>query len=75
MLANLPPKLEKTLLAILVGSIITRILWNPPTTAQVTLAALVVDIKHHINEMHAYGVRCLYDEILQFMKTAARAFG
>ena len=72
-LANISTKLNKTLPSILIGSIITSVLRNQPTNIQIALGVLIRDSKQLINQMHAFGVTCSYDEILRFKKSAAIA--
>ena len=73
LLGNLSPKLDKTLPAILIGSIITSVLHNHPASLQIDLGVLIRYSKELINEMHAFGVTCSYDEVLRFKKSAACA--
>ena len=72
-LANISTKLNKTLPSLLIGSIITSVLRNQPTNIQIALGILIRDSKQLINQMHAFGVTCSYDEILRFKKSAAIA--
>ena len=69
----LSPKLDKSLPAILIGSMITSVLANTPTSLQVALGVLIRDSKELINQMHSFGVTCSYNEILRFRKSAAMA--
>lgn len=73
LLKELSPKLDKTLSAILVGSMITSAMRNHPTTLQIDLGVLMRDSKKLVNHMHAFGVTCSYDEVLRFKKSAALA--
>ncbi len=73
LLANLSPKLDKTLPALLIGSMITNTLSNHPTQLQISLGILIRDSKALVKQMHAFGVTCSYDEVLRFKKSAALA--
>lgn len=71
LLTKLSPKLDHTLPATMIGSIITSTLHNHPTDLQIDLGVLIRDSKKLINLLHAFGVTCSYDEILRFKKSAA----
>ena len=73
LLKELSPKLDKTLSAILVGSMITSAVRNHPTSLQIDLGVLMRDSKKLVNLMYAFGVTCSYDEVLRFKKSAALA--
>ena len=73
LLAKISPKLDKTLLAILIGNIITSLLTNSFTTLQIALGVLMKDSKDLVNHFYDSGVTCSYDEILRFKKSAALA--
>ena len=70
-LAMLSPKLDKTLPAILIGSMITTALHCHPTSLQIALGVLIRESKQLINRMYSFGVTCSYMEVLRFKKSAA----
>ena len=70
-LAMLSPKLDKTLPAILIGSMITTALNCHPTDLQIALGVLMRDSKQLVNQMYTFGVTCSYVEILRFKMCAA----
>ena len=70
-LAMLSPKLDKTLPAILIGSMITTALHCHPTDLQIALGVLMRDSKQLVNQMYTFGVTCSYVEVLRFKKSAA----
>ena len=73
LLAHLSPKLNNTLPALLIGSIITAVVAGYPTQLQIALAVLLRDSKELVKSMSNFGVTCTYDELLRFKKSAAAA--
>ncbi len=71
LLTGLSHDLDKTLPAILIGSIITSVLSNHPTNLQVALGVLIRNSKELVKQMYGFGVTCSYDEVLRFKKSAA----
>lgn len=71
LLANLSKKLDRTLPALLIGSIINGVLQNHPTDIQIDLGVSARHSKTLINRLHDYGVSCTYDEVLRFKTSAA----
>ena len=63
----LPPKLDHTLLAALIGNIITVTLKHQPTSLQVSIGVLFRESKKILGYTHDY------DEVLHFKKSAAVA--
>ncbi len=72
-MGKMSPKLDRTLPAIMIGSIISSILNNHPTLLQICMTLLMRDSKDLVSTMHDYGVTCTYDELLRFKKSAACA--
>ena len=56
LLAKLSPRLDNTLPALLIGSIVTSTLKSQATCLQVDLAGKMVESKKLINSMYSYGV-------------------
>ncbi len=73
LLTCLSSKLDRTLPAVFLASIITGSLSNHPTHLQVALGVLIRSSKELVNQLHAFGVTCSYDEVLRFKKSAALA--
>ena len=73
LLSALSANLKYTLPALLIGNIITNVLYNNPTNLQIALGNLIRDSKSLINQMYQFRVTCSYDEILRFKKSAALA--
>ena len=73
LLANVSPKLDKTLPAVLIGSIVTCICKNQPTSLQVALAVKMGESKALIDDMYSYGVTCSYSEMRRLKKSSAKA--
>ena len=62
-LSKLSPKLDKTLPAIRIGSIITAAVYNHPTSLQIDLGIVIRNFKKLINLRHAFGVTCYYEDV------------
>ena len=73
LLAKVSPKLDNTLPALLIGSIVTSTLKSQATCLQVDLAGKMVESKKLINSMYSYGVCCSYTEYCRFKKSASQA--
>lgn len=72
LLAELSPKLDNTLTALLIGNIITSVLTNRPTMLQITLGTIIRD-KSLIEQCAEFGITCSYAEVLRFKKSVAHA--
>ena len=73
LLAKISPKLDHTLPALMIGSIISSTLQNYPTSLQLCMAILLRDSKETITTLNRYQVCCTHDELLRFKKSAACA--
>ena len=73
LLSKLSPKLDKTLPAILIGSIVTSILKNYPTGLQIALGVKMGRARQLVELLHEFGISCTYDELLCFKRSAAIA--
>ena len=62
LLGTLSSKLERTLPAVLIGSIVTGVIKNYPTGLQTALGSKMGRSKKLINMMQTFGVTCTYDE-------------
>jgi len=71
LLGNISPKLDNTLPALLIGSIVTSVVNNHPTSLQISLALKMGESKQLVNSMHGYGVTCTYSELRRLRKSAA----
>jgi hypothetical protein len=72
-LAKLSPKLDNTMPALLIGSVISSILKNQATNLQIGLAVKMGESKKLINDMYKYGVSCTYTEMRRFKRSVAKA--
>jgi len=68
-LSSLSPKLDNTLLALLMANIITPILANHLTDLQVSLVLHLRESKELVKTMSNFWVTCIYDELLHFKKS------
>ena len=66
-------KVEWTFPAIMIGSILTGSIRNNPTVLQITLGSKLGRSKNIITTMQSFGVKCSYDEVLRFKRSAAKA--
>lgn len=73
LLAKVSPRLDNTLPALLIGSIVTSTLKSQATCLQIDLAGTMVESKKLINSMYSYGVGCSYTEYCRFKKSASQA--
>jgi len=73
LLSKLSPKLDRTLPAILIGSILTSIVKNYPTGLQVALGVKMGRSKQLVSLLKEFGVTCTYDELQRFKRSAAKA--
>lgn len=73
LLAKVSPKLDDTLPALLIGSIVTSVVRSQATSLQIDLAGKMLESKKLINSMYSYGVCCSYTEYRRFKKSAAKA--
>ena len=73
LLRKISPKLDNSMPAALIASIITNILINHPTSLQIALGVLVRESKLLINQLYAFRITCSYDEVLRYKKSAAVA--
>ena len=73
LLAKVSPKLDNTLPALLIGSIVTAVVKSHPTSLQIALAGKMGESKRLINSLYSYGVCCSYTEYRRFKKSAAQA--
>ena len=72
-LAKVSPKLDNTLPALLICSIVTSAMKRQATCLQVALAGKMLESKKLINSMYSYGVSCSYKEYRRFKKSASQA--
>ena len=70
LLSEISPKLSGSLLALLIGKMVTNAVTNRPTKLQVALGVSARE-KHMINTLHNFSVTCSYDEVLRFKSSAA----
>lgn len=73
LLCSVSEKLNNSLPAMLIGSIVTSTKKNFPTNLQIALGIVLRDTKSVIQLMHKFGITCSYDEVLRFKKSAATA--
>jgi len=73
LLETISSKLQRTLPAILIGSIVTGVINNQPTALQTTLGSKMGRSKKLINTLESFGVTCSYDEVLRFKRSSAQA--
>lgn len=73
LLGKLSPKLDNTLPAILIGSVVTGVMKNHPTSLQISLGIKMRISKKLVQLLQKYGVTCTYDEVLRFKHSAAKA--
>ena len=66
-------KLDHTLPASLIGTVITGTLTHQPTSLQVSIGVLFKESKNILGYIHEFGITCTYDEVLHFKKSAAVA--
>ena len=71
-LSSISDKLDLTLPSLLIGSIVTSIINNQPTSLQVALGVLVRE-KKLLEQFCDNGVTCTYKEVLRFKSSAAVA--
>lgn len=71
LLAQISPKLNKTLPSILIGNIVTSVLTGRPTDLQIALGVELRDSATNLNLLHAFLVTSTYDEVRRFLKSAA----
>ena len=72
-LAKVSPKLDNTLPALLISSIVTSVVKSQATSLQTGLAGKMGESKKRINIMYSYGVCSSYTEYRRFKKSAAKA--
>ena len=63
-LAKVSPKLDNTLPALLICSIVTSVMRRQATCLQIALAEKMLESKKLINSMYSYGVSCSYRSIV-----------
>ena len=73
LLSRISPKLNGSNPAYMIGNVVSRYVRQYPTTLQIALGVLVRDSRALIQQLNELGVTCLYDEVLQFKKSAAVA--
>ena len=73
LLSKVSPKLDNTLPALLIGSIITSVVKNHATSLQVDIAGKMGESKKLINSLYSYKVTCSYSEFRRFKKSCACA--
>ena len=73
LLTAISPKLENSLLALLIGSIISSVVTNQATDLQIGLGVLMRGSKELISHMYDYRVTCSYAEILRYKKSVVVA--
>lgn len=73
LLGKLSPKLDNTLPALLIGSVLTGVMKNHPTSLQISLGIKMRISKKLVQLLQKYGVTCSYDEVLRFKHSAAKA--
>ena len=71
LLGKISPKLDNTLPALLIGSIVTSVVNNYSTSLQISLALKMGESKQLVNSMSGYGVTCTYSELRRLKKSAA----
>ena len=70
LLAQISPRLNGTLPALLIGNMVTNAVRNMPTTLQIALGVTTRE-KFIIKVLHDFSVTCSYDEALRFKSSAA----
>ena len=72
LLSKVSLRLDRTVPAIQIGSIMTGVTRNSPTTLQIILGTKLGRSKKTIKTMHSFGVTCSYEEVLRHRQSAAK---
>lgn len=73
LLAKVSPNLDRTLPALMIRPVVTRVFRNHPVNLQVAFAVKMAESEVIFNDMSSYGVVCTYSESSRFKKSAAQA--